>query len=81
MAVSSFEKNFSNLINAGFPYMYVQSYEEDRVVQAISGVLKYDCPAPLCFILSLSHSGTTDADHAEFCLLEIPPKPNPLLEP
>ena len=39
MAISSFDKNFSNLVNAGFPYMYIQSYEEDRVVQAISRVL------------------------------------------
>lgn len=39
MAVSSFEKNFSNLVNAGFPYMYVQSYEEERVIHAISRAL------------------------------------------
>ena len=39
MAVSSFEKNFSNLINAGFPYLYIQSYEEDRVVQAIAAAI------------------------------------------
>lgn len=35
MARTDFGEKFSDLINAGFPYIYIPSYEEDRVVQAI----------------------------------------------
>ncbi|MBO6158028.1 MAG: AAA family ATPase [Firmicutes bacterium] len=35
MAISNFEKNFSNLVNAGFPYLYIQSYEEERVINSV----------------------------------------------
>lgn len=35
MAVTKFERDFANLVNAGFPYIYVPSYEEDRIVDSI----------------------------------------------
>ena len=36
MARTDFNEKFANLINAGFPYIYIPSYEEDRVVSAIA---------------------------------------------
>lgn len=30
-----FQRNFSDLVNAGFPYVYISSYEEERVLQQI----------------------------------------------
>ncbi len=36
MAVSKFAKNFSNLVNAGFPYIYIPSYEEERISSIIT---------------------------------------------
>ncbi len=35
MAKAQFEEKFANLINAGFPCIYIPSYEEDRVCRAI----------------------------------------------
>lgn len=40
MAVSQFEGRFANLVNAGFPYLFIPSYEEDRVVGAIVRTLE-----------------------------------------
>ena len=37
--MTAFESNFSNLVNAGFTYLYIPSYEESRVIATISGVL------------------------------------------
>ncbi len=39
MADSKFVKDFSNLINAGFPYIYIPSYEEERITNTIAGAL------------------------------------------
>lgn len=35
----TFAQNFSNLINAGFPYIYIPSYEEERIVAAVTGTV------------------------------------------
>ena len=40
MSAAQFARDFSTLINAGFPYVYISSYEEDRVTEAIETVLK-----------------------------------------
>ena len=40
MAVSQFEGRLANLVNAGFPYLLIPSYEEDRVVGAIVRTLE-----------------------------------------
>ena len=40
MARTEFDEKFANLINAGFPYIYIPSYEEDRVVSAIRETLE-----------------------------------------
>lgn len=40
MSKTKFMCNFANLVNAGFPYIYIPSYEEERITSAISGVLK-----------------------------------------
>lgn len=40
MAVSQFEGRFANLVNAGFPYLFIPSYEEERVVGAIVRALE-----------------------------------------
>ena len=40
MAVSQFEGRLANLVNAGFPYLFIPSYEEDRVVGAIVRTLE-----------------------------------------
>lgn len=42
MARTQFDEKFANLINAGFPYIYIPSYEEDRVVLAIRETLEND---------------------------------------
>lgn len=38
MAYTKFEEKLANLINAGFPYVYVPSYEEERVQNTIHRV-------------------------------------------
>lgn len=40
MADSKFVKDFSNLINAGFPYIYIPSYEEERITNTIAAALQ-----------------------------------------
>ena len=40
MAVSQFEGRLANLVNAGFPYLFIASYEEDGVVGAIVRTLE-----------------------------------------
>lgn len=35
MSAAQFSTDFSNLVNAGFPYVYIPSYEEERIVQLI----------------------------------------------
>lgn len=35
----TFAQNFSNLINAGFPYIYIPSYEEERIVAAVKNIV------------------------------------------
>ena len=40
MADSKFVKDFSNLINAGFPYIYIPSYEEERITNTIASALE-----------------------------------------
>lgn len=35
----NFESQFVNFVNAGFPYVYIASYEEERVTQTIAHVL------------------------------------------
>lgn len=39
MVFTEFEIYFSSLVNAGFPYVYIPSYEEERVMVAISRVI------------------------------------------
>lgn len=39
MVYTEFEEKLANLINAGFPYIYIPSYEEERVMSAINRVL------------------------------------------
>lgn len=39
MAYTKFEEKLANLINAGFPYIYIPSYEEERVMAAVNRVL------------------------------------------
>ena len=39
MAGTEFNERFADLINAGFPYIYIPSYEEDRVVRSVRGTL------------------------------------------
>jgi SpoVK/Ycf46/Vps4 family AAA+-type ATPase len=36
--VTAFEQDFANLINAGFPYVYIPTYEEERIVETIGRV-------------------------------------------
>ncbi len=40
MARMEFVERFADLINAGFPYIYIPSYEEDRVVAAIKETIE-----------------------------------------
>lgn len=37
-----FQRDFSDLVNAGFPYLYISSYEEERVLQLIRRVSETD---------------------------------------
>lgn len=39
MSKSSFNDLFSNLLNAGFPYIYIPTYEEERAVSAIGSII------------------------------------------
>lgn len=39
MADSKFAKNFANLVNAGFPYIYIPSYEEERITGIVTNTL------------------------------------------
>lgn len=39
MEYSSFEHKLANLINAGFPYIYIPTHEEERALSAIARVL------------------------------------------
>ena len=39
MAYTTFEEKLANLINAGFPYVYIPSYEEERVLSAVNRVV------------------------------------------
>ena len=36
MSTTKFMQDFSNLVNAGFPYIYIPSYEEERITNTIS---------------------------------------------
>lgn len=40
--VKNFQRDFSDLINAGFPYVYISSYEEERVLQQIRRASEID---------------------------------------
>lgn len=37
---AKFDTSFSNLVNAGFPYIYIPSYEDERIVKTIINILK-----------------------------------------
>ena len=39
MAKSTFKQNFANLVNAGFPYIYISSFEEDRISESIRAAM------------------------------------------
>ena len=39
MAYTKFEEKLANLINAGFPYVYIPSYEEERVLGTVNRVV------------------------------------------
>ena len=39
MAHTEFEQKLANLVNAGFPYVYISSYEEERVIRSIERAL------------------------------------------
>lgn len=40
MVHTEFERHFASLVNAGFPYVYIPSYEEERVLSAISRTME-----------------------------------------
>lgn len=40
MAYTNFEEKLANLINAGFPYVYIPSYEEERVLNTVNRVVE-----------------------------------------
>lgn len=40
MSKSKFAKDFANLVNAGFPYIYIPSYEEERITNTIDEIIK-----------------------------------------
>lgn len=40
MSNKQFMQDFSNLVNAGFPYIYIPSYEEERVTDTIRAALE-----------------------------------------
>ncbi len=39
MGKSKFMHDFSNLVNAGFPYIYIPSYEEERITNTIKSII------------------------------------------
>lgn len=39
MSTTKFMQDFANLVNAGFPYIYIPSYEEERITAAIKDTL------------------------------------------
>lgn len=39
MKATEFMSNFANLVNAGFPYIYIPSYEEERITDVIKNVI------------------------------------------
>lgn len=39
MGRSKFMHDFANLVNAGFPYIYIPSYEEERITNTIKSIL------------------------------------------
>lgn len=39
MSKENFINNFSNLVNAGFPYIYIPSFEEERITSTIENIL------------------------------------------
>lgn len=39
MSTTKFMQDFANLVNAGFPYIYIPSYEEERITSAIKDTL------------------------------------------
>ncbi len=40
MGKSKFMQDFANLVNAGFPYIYIPSYEEERITNTIKNVIE-----------------------------------------
>lgn len=40
MGYTKFEEKLANLINAGFPYVYIPSYEEERVMNTVNRVVQ-----------------------------------------
>lgn len=42
MKHTKFTQDFANLVNAGFPYIYIPSYEEERVTNTIKDILNDD---------------------------------------
>lgn len=39
MSTTNFITDFSNLVNAGFPYIYIPSYEEERITNSIEKII------------------------------------------
>ena len=39
MGKTKFIQDFSDLVNAGFPYIYIPSYEEERITAAIEAAV------------------------------------------
>jgi hypothetical protein len=39
MGKSKFMHDFANLVNAGFPYIYIPSYEEERITDTIESII------------------------------------------
>ncbi|MBQ9516858.1 MAG: AAA family ATPase [Eubacterium sp.] len=39
MSNTKFMQDFSNLVNAGFPYIYIPSYEEERITNTVTAVM------------------------------------------
>lgn len=40
MNITKFMQDFANLVNAGFPYIYIPSYEEERITNTIKNTLR-----------------------------------------
>lgn len=40
MGNTKFMQDFANLVNAGFPYIYIPSYEEERIINTIESVIQ-----------------------------------------